>query len=191
MTDPYLDPASGVLKNLLGISDPHRLAAAEGDISGAHVIVLRDQAVAGDYDLAHLRAFHRRIFGEIYAWAGEIRAVEIAKGTSFCPVRNLDGYAAEVFGRLRGAAYLSGLNRGTFVDGLTDFFGDVNALHPFREGNGRTQRAFFGQLARDAGFRIAWEHLDRQRNIDASVASFAGDDGPLRTLLDGLVVGRG
>lgn len=63
----------------------------------------------------------------------------------------------------------------------------MNAAHPFREGNGRTQRAFFGQLARDAGHRVAWERLDPVRNVEASIASHNGDDEPLRKLLDELV----
>ncbi|MGH3495612.1 MAG: Fic/DOC family protein [Sciscionella sp.] len=190
MIDPYVDPATGVLRNLLGLTERDLLASAEADITDALVIRLRLRCLPGGYDLAHLQAFHRKIFGDIYPWAGEIRTVDIAKGTSFCPVRNIAAYADEVFSRLKGEGYLWGLPHGTFVDRLAEYYGDVNALHPFREGNGRTQRAFFGQLTRDAGYRIAWEHLEREANIEASVASFRGDNGPLRKLLDALVEGR-
>jgi cell filamentation protein len=61
------------------------------------------------------------------------------------------------------------------------------ALHPFREGNGRAQRAFFGQLARDAGFTLAWQHLDPIRNVEASAAIMRGDSAPMREMLGALV----
>lgn len=67
------------------------------------------------------------------------------------------------------------------------FLADINALHPFREGNGRAQRAFFGQLARDAGFPLAWQHLDPVRNVEASAAIMRGDPEPMRKMLDALV----
>lgn len=73
------------------------------------------------------------------------------------------------------------------MERLAYYFGEVNALHPFREGNGRAQRAFWGQLARDAGHPIRWEHLERRRNIDASVAIMRGDEEPMRRMLDDLV----
>jgi len=61
------------------------------------------------------------------------------------------------------------------------------ALHPFREGNGRAQRSFLSQLARDAGYRLGWEHVDRDANIDAARAAADGDLAPMRALLDPVV----
>ena len=69
----------------------------------------------------------------------------------FCLPQHLQSYAADVFGRLAAAERLRGLARDPFITGLAGFLADVNALHPFREGNGRAQRAFFSQLAYDAG----------------------------------------
>lgn len=77
-------------------------------------------------------------------------------------------------------AWLRDLSRPEFVDRLAHYLGEVNALHPFREGNGRTQRAFFAQLSRDAGWRLRWSRLDHQANVDASRASLRGDPDPLR-----------
>jgi fido (protein-threonine AMPylation protein) len=71
-----------------------------------------------------------------------------------------------------------------FVGWLAYYLGEVNALHPFREGNGRAQRAFSGQLARDAGFTLAWQHLDAVRNVEASAAIMRGDPEPMRKMLD-------
>ncbi len=95
--------------------------------------------------------------------------------------------AADVFGRLAAADHLRGRDRAGFLDGLTPLLAEVNALHPFREGNGRTQRAFLTQLARDAGFRLRWEGVDRDANIDAARAAADGDLAPLRALLDPVV----
>jgi len=80
--------------------------------------------------------------------------------------------------------HLRDRERGAFLDGLTEAFADVNALHPFREGNGRTQRAFFSQLAREAGHPLDWRGLDAHQNLLASQASLRGDLAPLRALLD-------
>jgi cell filamentation protein, protein adenylyltransferase len=75
-----------------------------------------------------------------------------------------------------------------FVERLAYYLGEVNALHPFREGNGRAQRAFFRQLARDAGFTLAWQHLDPLRNVEASAAIMRGDPGPMREILRALII---
>jgi cell filamentation protein len=93
----------------------------------------------------------------------------------------------EVFGGLAKERYLRGLPRDGFLDRSTHYFAEVNAIHPFREGNGRAQRAFFRQLSREAGWPIDWSDLDPDANEDASMASLRGDNGPLRRLLDGLV----
>jgi fido (protein-threonine AMPylation protein) len=69
---------------------------------------------------------------------------------------------------------LRDLDREAFAARLAYYLGEVNAVHPFREGNGRTQRAFFEQLAREAGYTLAWQHLDAARNIEASVQPVAG-----------------
>ena len=100
-------------------------------------------------------------------------------------------FAGEVFGRLAREDYLRGLGRAEFVDRLTALLADVNALHPFREGNGRTQRAFLAQLARDAGYRIRWAAMDAEVNVAASAAAHRGDNTLLRAMLEELVEPHG
>ncbi len=95
----------------------------------------------------------------------------------------IESYAAEVFGNLAAENHLRGLDRSPFVDRLAHFLADVNSLHPFREGNGRTQRAFFAQLARDAGYDLNWAGLDAEANTAASIAAMRGDEAPLRHIL--------
>ena len=92
-----------------------------------------------------------------------------------------------IFRELHDEDCLRGLRRDMFVGRLAYYLGEVNALHPFREGNGRAQRAFFAQLARDAGFTLAWQHLDPVRNVEASAAIMRGDPEPMRKMLEALV----
>jgi cell filamentation protein len=185
--DPYADPVTGVLRNKLRLNTAEELSAAEREITHAALILLRESPVRATYDLLHLCAIHRRIFGDIYEWAGQIRTVTIAKGSPFCLPQYIESASAGIFRALRGESFLQGLERGPFLDRLTFYLGEVNAVHPFREGNGRAQRAFFEQLARDAGFTLDWQHLDADRNIEASAAIMRGDAEPMRKILDTLV----
>lgn len=188
--DPYTDPVTGVLRNKLGLSTAAELEAAEREITHAALILLRETPVRATYDLPHLRAVHRRIFGDIYDWAGQVRSVAIAKGSLFCLPQYIEPSAAEIFRQLRDENFLQSLERDAFIDRLAYYLGEVNAIHPFHEGNGRTQRAFFEQLAYDAGFTLAWHHLDAARNIATSAAIMRGDAAPMRKMLDELVQER-
>jgi cell filamentation protein len=186
--DPYVEPASGVLRNRLGICDAQRLRVVEAGLTLAALADLDTRTLPVGYDLTHLRSFHREIFGDLYPWAGEIRVVGIARSDPFCLPQHIEAYSAEVFGALAKERYLCGLQRNGFLERLTHYFAEVNAIHPFREGNGRTQRAFFRQLSREAGWPIDWSGLDPDVNEAASMASLRGDNGPLRRLFDILVV---
>lgn len=188
--DPYTDPVTGVLRDKLGLSTAAELEAAEREITHAALILLRETPVRATYDLPHLCAVHRRIFGDIYDWAGQVRSVAIAKGSLFCLPQYIEPSAVEIFRQLRDENFLQSLEGDAFIDRLTYYLGEVNAIHPFREGNGRTQRAFFEQLAYDAGFTLAWQHLDAARNIATSAAIMRGDAAPMRKMLDELVQER-
>jgi cell filamentation protein len=136
--DPYVDPDSGVLRNRLGISDPPRRREVEAGLTLAALADLGTRTLPGSYDLAHLQVFHQEIFGDLYPWAGEIRMVGIAKSDPFCMPQHIEAYSAEVFAALAKERYLRGLLRDGFLDRVTHYFAEVNAIHPFREGNGRT-----------------------------------------------------
>jgi cell filamentation protein len=103
---------------------------------------------------------------------------------------HIEADAVELFSWLARTDHLRGRTRSDFVDGLTELLSDLNALHPFRDGNGRTQRAFVAQLARDAGHPIHWAGIDAEENATASKAAHEGDDEALRTMLDHLVERR-
>lgn len=182
--DPYVDPSTGVLINKLGITDADRLRQATADISAARLDELAARPLRGLYDLAHLRAFHKRIFGDVFAWAGQVRTVQIFKETGFCLPQNIESYAAIEFGRLEGDNYLRGMTRDAFVQRLAYYHAEINEIHPFREGNGRAQRAFLRQLASDAGYELDWTAIEAEDNVNAAVAAHKGDLEPLERILN-------
>ncbi|HEY0811823.1 MAG TPA: Fic family protein [Pseudonocardia sp.] len=188
--DPYLDLASGVLHNRLNITDPAGFRHAEADFTGVRIAQLIREPIPGSYDLAHLQAVHRHIFQDLYAWAGELRTVSIGRGALFSLPEHIRADADELFSWLARSDHLRGRSRAEFVEGLAELHSDLNALHPFRDGNGRTQRAFLGQLARDAGHPIRWVGLDAEENTVASKAAQEGENEALRAMLDRLVERR-
>jgi cell filamentation protein len=181
--DPYVYPGTDVLRNLRGIRDGDELEEFETRLTYLRGLQVASDPPVGKYDLPHLRGFHRYLFAGLYEWAGELRTVVLAKTDLFCLPEHIESYGAEIFGELADEDRLRGLDRDPFIDRLAHYLGDVNALHPFRDGNGRAQRAFFAQLAADAGYRLDWQLVDPQDNIDASAAAMQGDEAPMRSLL--------
>jgi cell filamentation protein len=186
--DPYVYPGSQVLRNHLGLHDPQELSQAEANIAGLALAALAEQPLPGDYGLAHWQAFHRRIFGKLYPWAGELRTVQIAKPNAFyARPEHIASYAQDVFGELARESYLKDLDRSAFVERLTHYHAEMYAVHPFREGNTRSLRAFLSQLARGAEHRIAWAQLDHKQSFAANVRSLNGEIETLRALLNQIV----
>jgi hypothetical protein len=95
--DPDTDPVTGVLLNKLGLGTATGLESAEREITHAALILLGESPVHPGYDLPRVCAIHRRIFGDIYDWAGQIRTVGIAKGSLFCLPQHIETSAAEIF----------------------------------------------------------------------------------------------
>ncbi len=186
--DPYVYPGTSVLRNHFGIRDAAELAQLEAAISAGRIAQLERESIPGDYDTPHLQAVHRKIFGDLYPWAGELRTVKIAKGESmFALPQHVASYLAGVLSDLANEDRLRDLEREEFVTRLAHYFAELNAVHPFREGNGRTQRAFLGQIATEAGHPIDWTGLDPDSNIQASRESHRGNNEQLKKLLDGLI----
>jgi cell filamentation protein len=189
--DPYVYPGTDVLRNSRDVRDPQRLDVVEAEITTVALARISKTPLPGSYDLDHLRAFHRRIFGGIYPWAGEIRTVQITKGGDlFAMPQHIESYLSVVLTKLPDENYLRDMDHAEFVERLADYYAEINAAHPFREGNGRTQRAFLSQLANDAGYRVRWDDLDPERNNEASRAANRGDPGPMRDLLADITLSR-
>lgn len=186
-----MDPATGVMRNLLGIADAGHLEAVERELSTAALYRIRQAPIRGAYDPAHLRAFHRAIFGDVYRWAGDFRTVAMARTAMFALPQHIEPYLGQLLAELAAERHLRELPFRPFVERLAHYLAGVNAVHPFRDGNGRAQRAFFGQLARDAGWRLRWDRMEPDENVAASAASMRGDERPLATMLAGLVEPEG
>lgn len=183
--DPYSD--RGVLINKLGVRDADLLARIEAETTFLRDADLKRTIMPGRFDLAHLRAFHRHLFGDVYPWAGEVRRVNIAKSALFASWPFIEPCANELFEKLREERFLSGLDRAGFPDRFAHYFAEVNALHPFREGNGRAQRAFFRQLALHAGWRVDFARLDPAEYNEACRRSMSAPEA-LRDLFASILV---
>ena len=123
----------------------------------------------------HLCAVHKHIFQDVYTWAGELRAVDIAKGNLFCKVQFIEAVAKDIFLNLKKDRYLVGVSEMDFIKKAAYYFSEINALHPFREGNGRAQREFIRQLALHAGYKLLLSNVDDEEMLKASKASFLCD----------------
>ena len=161
--DPYVYLGTAVLRNRLDITDPDFLDKQERSL-----VVLRSRrgVPRGSFDLAHLRAIHHHLFQDIYDWAGELRTVEISKGRQQFQFRKfIETGMADVHGRLVRSRFLKRLSAAAFAEQAAVIVGDINYIHPFREGNGRTQLQYLKQLADQAGHRLDLARIDGPARI--------------------------
>lgn len=173
--DDYFIPGTDVLRNKWNETDGARLRAKEEFSAQARLVELAADPVVGEFDYAHMREIHRRIFQDTYEWAGDERVgpetrmtkdgpdvVNFAPGDAAAPTVAYGYYpgpgvrdAAELqYRRLAGEGHLVGLDRDRFVGRLAEHWGELNTIHSFREGNTRSQFVFFHQLSENAGYRI-------------------------------------
>lgn len=191
--DPYLEPATGILRNNLGITDQRTLDVAEADLVEARRVQMIVRPVKVTGDLRQLQAIHGQLFQGVYDWAGQLRTVDIRKGTDaeaefFMPVSRLESGAGFAFAELADEKQLHGLDRDRFVERLAHHYDQVNYLHPFREGNGRTQRIFWTQIAADARYDLDWSKVTGAQNDQASRDAMERRDfAGLRTMFDQIV----
>jgi cell filamentation protein len=163
--DPYSWPGSDCLRNKFGITDAGKLQVLEARIVSARDVELSVNSLPGEYNLEHLMQFHRAFFGDIYEWAGELRTVNIHKaGSMFAAHQFLGDEMTSLLRRLAQDNWLRGLRRRVFIEKLAYYYGEINARHPFREGNGRTQRTFLRQMSASAGWRLDWSELRQDDN---------------------------
>ena len=182
--DHYIDPESGVLKNRLNITDEALLEAIEADFVAERSRELFESPLNGRFDLDHLQAIHLHLFGDVYEWAGQLRTVDISKGGHlFAHHGHIASAAKPVFEQLAAEKHLIGLSLSAFSERAAYFLGELNALHPFRDGNGRAQREFVSLLAQAAGYYIAWQNVTRANMLQASVESFRGNTSKLAEII--------
>jgi cell filamentation protein len=182
--DPYVHPGTSVLRNLRGIRDPELLREFEADATARRLRQLTHKPLSGAFDGRHLQALHRHIFQDVFEWAGEFRTVNISKsGDPFAFHQHIGSCLDTLCGELKREGHLSGCNVERFATRAAYYFGEINAIHPFREGNGRTQREFIRELAVCSGLTIDWSRVSREEMIEASRRSLRIDNTGLEQVL--------
>jgi len=175
--DPYVYAGSSVLKNRLGLTVQSALDAAERQLTRLRAV---EGIPGGDFDLTHLQAIHRHLFQDIYDWAGELRVVEISKDErQFIFRQFIRSGMADIHRRLVAENFLCGLSLADFAAKAGPILGDVNYVHPFREGNGRTQLQYLKQLCLRAGHRLDLRCIVGAAWIEASRRAHDADYGPM------------
>lgn len=171
--DPYVYPGSDVLKNKLNIRDAKALERVELELTYARA---QQPLPAGNFDYNHLKAIHHHYFSCLYEWAGEERQVGISKNDDlFALPERIEPSINHVFHSLAKENYLCHLDLPIFTERAAYYFNELNAVHPFREGNGRTLRVFFDQLATKAHYVLDWSKVSRDFYVEASVQGFQGE----------------
>lgn len=184
-SDPYCYPGTTVLRNLAGIQNQAALEAFEHE---AMLQRSEEPLPSGRFSLSHYQALHHHLFQDVYRWAGKFRTVRIGKnGSVFCYPENSRSEMRRLFEELRKSDFLKGLGQGAFSWRAAHFLAELNAIHPFREGNGRTQLAFFAVLAAKAAHPIDLDKLDPDEMLLAMIESFNGDETSLRRVIDKLI----
>lgn len=183
--DPYCYPDSDVLRNKAGLRSPEALERFETAMTFARS---EEPLPRGRFSVSHYQAVHHHLFQDIYTWAGKFRTVRMAKDTSsFCYPEHIADEMNRLFAWLKSEDRLKGRTPPEFAAGAAHFLGELNAVHPFREGNGRTQLTFLAMLANNAGHLLDLDRLDPDRTLDAMIRSFNGDEAPLAALINGLI----
>ena len=142
--------------------------------------------MTGKFDSPHLRNIHRYLFQDVSPWAGEFRVVNISQGNSmFGPALRISGALTDAVSKLQKENFLAGLAPRNFAGRAAFCLGEINAIHPFREGNERTQREFIRQLAIHAGHPLSWAGFTEPEMVDASIASHPrGENSGLAAILE-------
>ena len=183
--DPYAYPGTAVLKNILDLRDPDSLEAFEVEIS---TLRAEEPLPEGDFDAAHYCAVHHHLFQDVYEWAGQYRTVRTSKGGNmFCYPEHIRSQMNQLFGDLREQMHIASQNADEFITQIARLLGELNAIHPFREGNGRSQLAFVGLLGMAYGRPFDFERIDRTRFLPAMIASYFGKRAPLAAELTKLL----
>lgn len=184
-SDSYVYPGTEVLCNKADLREQDALDAFEADVTAVRMLELIENPIQGKFDLEHLCAIHAYLFQDVYEWAGRLRTVDISRGESrFANFTQIENYLGTQLSGLAKENFLRGLDPEAFIARLAHYMAEINAAHPFREGNGRVQRLFCAQLADQAGYFIDFETVSQAEMYGVMMASFNGDEKPLAELLE-------
>ena len=182
--DPYVYPGTSVLKNLRDIRDAGILSEFEAEATARRLRQLEKNPLPGRFDARHLQAIHHHIFQDVFEWAGDFRTVSISKsGDPFAFPQHIVSSLDKMCGELKREWHLAGSDVEQFAIRGAYYLGEINAVHPFREGNGRTQREFIRELGFKNGLAIDWSQVSREEMIAASRRSLSVDNAGLEQAL--------
>jgi cell filamentation protein len=201
----YTYPGTDTLKNKLGAKTLDELEKQEARFVADRIYKVEiGEGPSGQFDTAHLKALHHFLFQDVFEWAGHTRDERVRLsdgttatepmmqklgGTSFRPGEQIPAALIQVANNIRTAGYLRGLPQEQFAERAADVMSEINAVHAFREGNGRTQRTFMRELAKQAGHDLDFSVISGERMIQASIAAMDdGDPGVMRRLFKDAVI---
>jgi cell filamentation protein len=176
--DPLFYPNSQVLINKLGLNNQTELDQFEQLMFDNRA---KENLPDGDYDLKHYCDLHHHFFQDVYEWAGTLRNIRTGKGDNwFCYPEYIKPQLDSIFNKLKSENYLSDLaQKHRFAERAAWYISEINAVHPFREGNGRIQLVFLTILTRNAGFSFNDAELSENEFLEAMIKSFDGELEPL------------
>ena len=181
-------PNTTVLINKLGIQDQSELNSVERQFVLLKSSQAEQETIFKNIDFNFYKELHKQLFGDLYEWAGTVRRMNISKkGTIFCNFEDIERIGTLKFQRLAEQNYLKGLTKSRFIDELTEFYHDMNMLHPFRKGNGRTLRLFITLLVRNAGYTLNFSDCDNDLLMIATIKAAQGDFSLLKEVFSELV----
>lgn len=172
----YCYPDSDVLKNRLNIRDHAELKQAEEEFVAVKQLVLLQDPIKGRFTMNHLLRIHRFLFEDVYPFAGRLRREQISKGdTLFYPPNLIERELRRVFREIHEREMLREKEPQAQLRHLSHVMAELNIIHPFREGNGRSIRELIRCMALMYGLFINWGNTDRDALMDAAVASVDDD----------------
>lgn len=181
-------PGSTVLVNKFGLTDQNTLDIVERQIVLLKGAEIERNAVFENVDFNYYKSIHKHLFEDIYDWTGTVRTINISKkGTVFSKHDNIEEIGQLKFKRLVGLSYLNNMDEINFFNELTELYNELNMLHPFREGNGRTLRLFITLLVRNTGRDISFADCDSDLLMIATIKAAQGDLSLLKSIFESIV----
>lgn len=184
---------NGVLKNKLGIKDEDVLSRLEAELTSIKLADFLINPVKGKLDFSHYKKIHKEIFGDLFIFAGKTRTVSMSKGTTaFCIWMFVDEQAEKIFKLidlelLQNKAY-ENMEREDFIRHIVKYMTELNIIHPFREGNGRTLREYFRLLCLSCGYELNYSLCIKEEILEADIAAAQGDERLILNLLNKIII---
>lgn len=189
-TDPYSQ--DGVLKNKFGEKDPKKLEILEKRSTIRGWIKLQNELIATPnlkLDTALIKKIHKNLFEDVYDWAGQYRTVNIVKGkTMFANAMYVPAALEDLVTKLNRDITSKSITSNNVSEKLAYYYGELNMIHPFREGNGRTQKIFIEKVADKLGYTLQLEKIDSKKLLEVTIESVNGTGRPLKKAFEEVIV---